>query len=88
MPYSRGKIYRGKKCRPLKVRLQEHQKAVRGEIEKSGMADHIWKEKRNHLSLWDKVKIIDMEGYLKRRHLKETVHVKFVSRPSMEMNTI
>ena len=32
--------------RPLKVRLEEHRKAVvRGEIKKSGMADHIWKEK-------------------------------------------
>ena len=31
---------------PRKVRLEEHRKAVvRGEIEKSGMADHIRKEK-------------------------------------------
>ena len=44
----------------LKIRLEEHQKAVvRGEIEKSSMADHIWKEKGNNLPLWDKVKIID-----------------------------
>ena len=39
--------------------LEKHQKAViLSEIEKSGMADHIWKEKGNHLPLWDKVKII------------------------------
>ena len=46
--------------RPQKVRLEENRKAVvPGDIEKSGMADHIWKEKGNHLPLRDKVKIID-----------------------------
>ena len=29
---------------PKKLKLEEHRKAVyRGEVEKSGMADHIWK---------------------------------------------
>ena len=60
IPCSYGKIYKGETGRPLKVRLEEHQKAiVRGEIEKSGMADHIWKENKNHLPLRDKVEIID-----------------------------
>ena len=27
-----------------------------GEIEKLGMADHIWIEKRSHLPLWDELK--------------------------------
>ena len=45
------------------VRLQEYQNVVvRGEIEKSGMADHIWKEMRNHLLSWDNVKIVDGEN--------------------------
>ena len=53
IPCSCGKIYKG---RPLKVRLEELRKTiVRGEIEKSGMADYIWKENGNHLPLWDKV---------------------------------
>ena len=57
-------IYKGKTGRPIKVRLEEHQKAVvRSEIKKLGMADHIWKEKGNHLPLWNKVKIIDREEY-------------------------
>ena len=44
----------------VNVRLEEHQKAIlRGEIKKSGIADYIWKEKGNHLSLWDEVEIID-----------------------------
>ena len=30
-----------------------------GEVEKSCIADHIWKENGNHLPLWDEVKIID-----------------------------
>ena len=36
---------------------------------------HIWKEKGNHLPLWDKVKIIDRKGHWKRRCLKEMAHV-------------
>ena len=60
IPCSCGKIYKGETSRPLKVRLEEHRKAiVRGEIEKSDMANHIWKEKGNHRFLWDKVEIID-----------------------------
>ena len=39
------KYIKGETGRPLKVRLEEYRKAVvRGEIEKSGMAGHIWKE--------------------------------------------
>ena len=64
IPCNYGKVFKGERCSPLKVRLEEHRKAVvRGEIEKSGMADHIWKEKGNHLPLWDKVKIIDREEH-------------------------
>ena len=52
IPCSCGKIYKGESGRPLKVRLEEHWKAVvQGEIEKSDMVDHIWKEKGNHLPL-------------------------------------
>ena len=37
-----GKIGKGDTCRQLKVKLEEHGKTVcRGEIEKSGIADHI-----------------------------------------------
>ena len=69
IPCSCGKIYKGETGRPLKVRLAEHRKAVvRGEIEKLGMADHIWKEKGNHLPLWDKVEIIK---HWRIRRLKE-----------------
>ena len=60
IPCSCGKIYKSETGLSLKVRLEEHRKAVvLGEIEKLGMTDHIWKEKGNHLPLWDKVKIID-----------------------------
>ena len=45
MPCTCGKVYKGETCCSLKVRLEEHRKAVvRGEIEKSGIADHTWKE--------------------------------------------
>ena len=50
IPCSFGKIYKCETGFPLKVRLEEQWKAVvRGEIEKSGMADHIWKKKGDHL---------------------------------------
>ena len=65
-----GKIYKGETGRPLKLMLEEHRKAViRGEIEKSGMADHIWKEKGNHLPLKDKVEIIDRAEHWRIRRL-------------------
>ena len=56
------------------------------------MADHIWKEKGNHLYSWNKVKIINRGEHWKRRHLKEVTHmldhVDLLSRPSIDMNTI
>ena len=56
----------------LKVMLGEHWKAVvPGEIENSGMADHIWKKKGNHLPLWDEVEIIDRTEHWRIRRLKE-----------------
>ena len=91
IPCSCGKVYKGETGRPLKVRLDEHGKAVvRGEIEKSGMADHIWKEKGNNLPLWDEVEIIDRAEHWRR--LKELAHMlgynDLLSRPSIELNTI
>ena len=56
------------------------------------MADHVWKEKENQLSLWDEVKIIDREEHWRMRCLKETAHMlvysDLLSRPSREMNII
>ena len=93
IPCNWGKVYKGKTCHSLKLRLGEHQKAViQGEIEKSGMVVPIWKEKGNHLPLWDEVKIIDSEEHWRIRYLKESAYMlgysDLVSRPSMEMNTI
>ena len=93
IPCSCGKIYKGETGRPLKVRLEEHRKAiVRGEIEKSGMVDHIWKENGNHLPLWDKVEIIDRAEHWRIRRLKESAHMlgynDLLSRTSIELNTI
>ena len=79
--------------RPLKVRLEEHRKAVvRGEIEKSGMEDHICKEKGNHLPFWDKVEIIDRAEDWRTRRLTESAHMlgynDLLSRPSIDLNII
>ena len=93
IPCSCGKIYKDETGLPVKARLEEHRKAVvRGEIEKSGMADDIWKEKGNHLTLWDKVEIIEGAEHWRNRRLKESVHFlgfnDLLSRPSIELNTI
>ena len=87
------KVYKGKTCRSLDIRLEEHRKAVvRGKIEKSGIADHIWKEKGNHPPLWDKVKIIDREEHWRIRRLSDSAHMldysDLLGRSSIEMNTI
>ena len=75
IPCSCGKVYQDETCRPLKIRLEEHRKAVvQDQIEKSSMADHIWKEKGNHLP-WDKVEIIDREEHWRIRRLKESAHM-------------
>ena len=91
IPFNCGKVYKGKTCRPLKVRPEEHRKVVaRDEIENSGEVDHIWNEKRNHLPLWDESKI-DREHW-RIRDLKESVHMldysDLFSRSIIEMNTI
>ena len=93
IPCSCGKIYKGETGRPLKVRLEEHWKAVvRGEIEKSDMANHIWKEKGNHHPLWGKVEMIDWAEHWRIRRLKESAHMlgfnDLLSRPSIQLNTI
>ena len=76
IPCTCGKIFKGETGRPLKVRLEEHRKAVvRGEIEKSGMTEYIWKDKGNHLPLWDKVEIIDRAEHWRIRRLKESAHM-------------
>ena len=86
-PCSCGKVYKSETYQPWKERLEEHRKAVvRSEIEKSCMADHIWKEKRNHLPLWDEVKIIYRQEHWIIKRLKESAHM--LSKPSIEMNTI
>ena len=93
IPCSCGKIYKSETGHPLKVRLEEHWKAVvRGEIEKLDMADHVWKEKGHHQLLWDEVEIIGRAEHWRIRCLKESVHMlgynDLLSRPSIELNTI
>ena len=70
IPCNCGRKYKTETGRLLKVWLQEHKKAVtRGEVEKSGVADHILREKRDHRPQWDQVEIIDQEHHWKIRKL-------------------
>ena len=56
------------------------------------MVDCIWKEKVNHLPLWDHVEISHREEHWKIRRLKEAVHMlgysDLLKRRSIEMNMI
>ena len=67
------------------------QAVVRGMIEKSGMADPIWKEKGKHLPLWDKVQMIDRAEHWRIRRLKESAHTlgyyDLLSGPNIELST-
>ena len=76
---------------PPKTKARGTSKTVyQGETNKSGMADNIWKEKRN--SVFDEVKIIDREELWRIKPLKKAVHMVaycgLLSRTSIEMNTI
>ena len=73
--------------------FEKQWKAVyQDEVEKSCMADHVWKEKAKHLPLWDEFKIIDMEEYWSIRPLKEAAPMlgygNLLSKPSIAMNII
>ena len=46
-----------------------------GEVEKSGVADYIWREKGDHHPLWDQVEVIDKEHHWKICKLKESAHM-------------
>ena len=75
------------------MRLQEHQKVVtRMEVEKSGVAEHAWREKGDHCPMWDHVEFIDKEHHRKIRKLNESAHMKghknLLSRLSIEISTV
>ena len=90
---SYGKVHKGKTCHPLKIRLEEHQKAIcPGEIKKMSMSEHLLKEKGSNLALWDEVTKIDREEHWRIRYLKEAVnmlgYINLLSRINIKMNTI
>ena len=92
IPCSCGQSYTGETGRPLAVRLQEHRKAtVRGEVEKSGMAEHAWSN-GDHRPAWDETKIIGHEPHWKIRKIKEAAHMildgNSISRPSADISPI
>ena len=82
----RQNIFSGKGVTSIKKTV------VRGEIEKSGMADHIWKEKGNHLLLWNEVEMIDRAEHWRIRRLKESAQMlgynNLLSKASIKLNII
>lgn len=64
IPWICGKKYKGETSHTSKVRLKEYRKTLmmREKMEWS-LADHIWREKGSHQTLWNEVKIIYKEGH-------------------------
>ena len=70
IPCSCGKEYIGETKRMLETRLKEHKAATRrGEIEKSAVAEHAWKE--DHPPLWDEVEILAHANRVDTLRIKE-----------------
>lgn len=65
IPCCSGEEYKGECSRVLKVRLNEHRKAViKGATMQSGVVDHVWKEKFSHVK---NVSILDRKEHWRVR---------------------
>ena len=64
--------------RRLETRLKEHKEAcLRGEQEKSAVADHAWSS--HHPILWKKASVVDQARTRKELLLKEALHISLTS---------
>ena len=86
-----GKRYVGETCRPLKTRVNEHQRnTTNGEIDKSKIAEHSWEQKNRFQ--WDKASIISKEENSRIRKLKQSAFIHctdhVISQPSIDISPI
>ena len=64
--------------RRLETRLKEHKEAcLRGEQEKSAVADHAWSN--HHPILWKEASVVDQARTRKELLLKEALHIGLTS---------
>ena len=68
-------FYIGGTVRRLETRLKEHKKAcLRGEQEKSAVADHAWSS--HYPILWKEASVVDQARTRKELLLKEALHIR------------
>ena len=78
VPCSCGKFYIGGTMRRLETSLKEHKEAcLRGEQEKSAVADHAWSS--HHPILWKEASVVDQARTRKELLLKEALHISLTS---------
>ena len=66
-------VYFGESKRSLKSRSDEHKRSVRNcDCDKNEIAKHCWEA--DHNFNWDQKKVVDREGRLIPRKIKETIH--------------
>ena len=70
-----GRAYIGQTCRPIKVRLQEHQRATRNQqLRLSAIAEHTWSGP-NHNPDYDNAKVIANEKRYFPRIIREAIEI-------------
>lgn len=89
IPCECGQSYIGETKRPLVTRLSEHKRhTLRGETDKSGVANHCWEF--HHRMQWEDTKILCKEVNLHKRKFKEATYIlnnnDIFSNPSYEVN--
>ena len=77
IPCNCGKVYVGETIRRLETRIKEHRTAcMRGEVEKSALAEHAWEEQ--HPILWEEVTVEDQVMRQKELLIKEALNIHLV----------
>ena len=77
IPCSCGKVYIGETIRRLETRMKEHRTAcIKGEVERSAIAEHAWSQ--HHPILWEETKVIDQARRQKELIIKEALNIHLV----------
>ena len=82
IPCSCNLAYIRETKRYLGTWLKEHQAATRrGEVEKSAIAEHAWKEQ--HHPLWDNISILDQSKNVTSLRIKEALHISLAGQHTL-----
>ena len=77
-------IYIGETRRRLETRLKEHQECYWGDLEKSAVAEHAWKD--HHTIKWEETTVVDMACLLREMLLKEATQASLTPTDGLHAN--